>query len=185
MQALRLIPLLAGLVLIFYPLLVYLGLDYWGVRAMAAVLLVLACARLILGRWLGLPSGNTVWLVIAAVIVAGATLITGSVIGLKSYPVVMNTFMLVLFSFSLWRPPSMIERFARLHEPDLPAAAIPYTRKVTMVWCGFFVVNGTIATATLFASNQVWALYNGLVAYVLMGLLFAGEYCVRRRVRQQ
>jgi len=185
MQALRLIPLLAGLVLILYPLLVYLGLEYWGVRSMAVALLVLAGARLAMSRWLGVPSGNAVWLAVAAVIVAGATLATGSVIGLKSYPVVMNMFMLALFAFSLRHPPSMIERFARLREPALPAAAIPYTRKVTMVWCGFFVVNGAIASATLFASDQVWAVYNGLVAYGLMGLLFAGEYLVRRRVRQQ
>jgi len=185
MQALRLIPLLAGLVLILYPLLVYLGLGYWGVRSMAVALLVLACARLAVSRWLGVPSGNAVWLVVAAVIVAAVTLATGSVMGLKSYPVAMNIFMLALFTFSLWRPPSMIERFARLREPELPATAIPYTRKVTMVWCGFFVVNGAIATATLFASDQVWAVYNGLVAYGLMGLLFAGEYLVRRRVRHQ
>lgn len=185
MQALRLIPLLAGLGLILYPLLVYLGLDYWGVRSMAVVLLLLACARLAVSRWLGLPSGNAVWLVVAAVIVAAVTLATGSVIGLKAYPVVVNILMLALFAFSLWRPPSMIERFARLREPDLPAAAIPYTRKVTMVWCGFFVVNGVIASATVFASDQVWAVYNGLVAYGLMGLLFAGEYLVRRRIRQQ
>jgi uncharacterized membrane protein len=185
MQALRLIPLLAGLGLILYPLLVYLGLDYWGVRSMAVVLLLLACARLAVSRWLGLPSGNAVWLVVAVVIVAAVTLATGSVIGLKAYPVVVNILMLALFAFSLWRPPSMIERFARLREPDLPAAAIPYTRKVTMVWCGFFVVNGVIASATVFASDQVWAVYNGLVAYGLMGLLFAGEYLVRRRIRQQ
>jgi uncharacterized membrane protein len=185
MQALRLIPLLAGLGLILYPLLVSLGLDYWGVRSMAVVLLLLACARLAVSRWLGLPSGNAVWLVVAVVIVAAVTLATGSVIGLKAYPVVVNILMLALFAFSLWRPPSMIERFARLREPDLPAAAIPYTRKVTMVWCGFFVVNGVIASATVFASDQVWAVYNGLVAYGLMGLLFAGEYLVRRRIRQQ
>ncbi len=185
MQALRLVPLIAGVVLILYPLLVYLGLGYWGARSLAVVLLLLACARLAVSRWLGIPSGNAVWLVVAAVIVAGVTLVTGSVIGLKSYPVVMNIFMLALFAFSLFRPPSMIERFARLREPNLPATAIPYTRKVTMVWCGFFVVNGAIATATLFASDQVWALYNGLLVYGLMGLLFAGEYLVRQRVRQQ
>jgi len=185
MQALRLIPLLAGLVLILYPLLVYLGLEYWGVRSMAVVLLLLACVRLAASRWLGVPSGNALWLVVAAAIVAAVTLATGSVMGLKSYPVVMNMFMLALFTFSLWRPPSMIERFARLRQPDLPATAIPYTRKVTKLWCGFFVVNGALATATLFASDQVWAIYNGLVAYGLMGLLFAGEYLVRQRVRQQ
>jgi len=30
---------------------------------------------------------------------------------------------------------------------------------------------------------EIWALYNGLISYGLMGLLFAGEWLVRRRVR--
>jgi uncharacterized membrane protein len=93
--------------------------------------------------------------------------------------------LLALFGASLAHPPSIIERFARLREPQLPPAAIAYTRRVTQVWCVFFAVNGSIALVTaLWASDQVWALYNGLVAYVLIGLLFAGEWVVRRRVRR-
>lgn len=184
MRALYLVPLLAGLALVFYPLLVYLGLGYWGVKPLALLLMVLACLRLAVSRWLGIPSGNAVLVMIVIALVAGITLATGSVAGLKVYPVVMNALMLGVFAFSLWQPPSMIERFARLREPDLPLQAIPYTRKVTIVWCVFFTVNGAIAAATLFASDQVWAIYNGFVAYVLMGLLFAGEYLVRQRIRQ-
>jgi uncharacterized membrane protein len=49
---------------------------------------------------------------------------------------------------------------------------------------GFFVINGTIAAAlTLWAPLAWWTLYNGLIAYLLMGLLFAGEWLVRQRVR--
>ena len=59
-----------------------------------------------------------------------------------------------------------------------------YTRRVTQVWCGFFVVNGLIAVATaLWASPAAWALWNGLLSYVAMGVLMAGEWLVRRRVR--
>jgi uncharacterized membrane protein len=51
---------------------------------------------------------------------------------------------------------------------------------VTQVWCWFFSVNGAIALATaLWASPAIWTLYNGLIAYLVMGLLFAGEYVVR------
>ncbi len=185
MRVIRLVPLFTGVLLTLYPLVVYGGLEYWGVRPLALFLAGLACVRLMAGRWLGLPGGNATWLMAAAALVAGVTLVTGSVTGLKSYPVVVNLFMLALFAFSLRYPPCMIERLARWREPDLPAEAVPYTRKVTMVWCGFFAINGAIATATLFASDRVWALYNGLLAYLLMGMLFAGEYLVRRRVRQQ
>ena len=90
-----------------------------------------------------------------------------------------------LFSFSLFRPPSVIEQIARLKELDLPEFAIPYTRKVTTAWCGYFVFNGAIALYTvLVADMEFWALYNGFISYLLMGLLFAGEYIVRRKVRR-
>ena len=68
----------------------------------------------------------------------------------------------------------------QVREPDLPPQAIGYTRRVTQVWCGFFAINGAIAVITaLWASSATWSLYNGLIAYLLMGLLFAGEYLTR------
>jgi uncharacterized membrane protein len=61
---------------------------------------------------------------------------------------------------------------------------VRYTRTVTKVWCGFFVVNAAVSLATaLFASERAWALYNGGIVYVAMGVLFAVEWLVRRRVR--
>ena len=76
------------------------------------------------------------------------------------------------------------ERLARLHDPELDAHGVAYTRRVTIVWCGFFILNGGIALATaLWASEQTWALYNGFITYALMGLLMGGEWLVRRRVR--
>jgi len=61
---------------------------------------------------------------------------------------------------------------------------VAYTRRVTQVWCGFFVLNGSVALVTaLWASDATWALYNGLISYCLMGCLFAGEWLVRRKVK--
>lgn len=181
----RWISVALGAVLVLYPLLVYLGLTLIGPRWLAGLLLIIALGKLAFNRLSGLPVGNTGWLLLAAAIATAITLVSGSVLGLKCYPVLVNGLMLVLFGMSLWRPPSMIERFARLQNPDLPSTAISYTRKVTWVWCVFFVINGAIATATIFASDSVWALYNGLIAYVLMGALLAGEYIVRQFVQQK
>ncbi len=181
----RLLTVALGLVLVCYPLLVYVGIQHLGPRVLAAVLLVAASARLLTAKITGQPLGNSSWLLLAAALATGATLATGSAIGLKFYPVLVSGVMLAIFGYSLWRPPSMVERFARLQQADLPAQAIPYTRKVTWVWCGFFVLNGAIATATVFMGDQIWALYNGLISYLLMGLLMAGEYLVRRRVQKQ
>ena len=71
-----------------------------------------------------------------------------------------------------------------MSEPDLPASGVAYTRKVTMAWQVFFLVNGSVALATAMLGNvSVWSLYNGFVAYLLMGMMFAAEYLIRRRVR--
>ena len=103
---------------------------------------------------------------------------------LKLYPALVNAAMLLLFGLSLRFPPTAVERLARLQEPDLPPEAVAYTRRVTQMWCGFFILNGGIAVITaLWSSERVWALYNGLIAYVLMGALFAGEWLVRQRVK--
>jgi len=181
----RLSGIVLGLLLVLYPLLVYTGIQQLGPRVLAAILLVVALARLLAAKLASQALGNSAWLLLAAAVATGLTLATGSLLGLKSYPVLVSGVMLAVFGFSLWHPPSMIERFARLQQPDLPAHAIPYTRKVTWVWCGFFIVNGAIATATVFASDRVWALYNGLLSYILIGLLLAGEYLVRLRVQKQ
>lgn len=181
----RLLTIAVTLLLVLYPLLVYVGIQQLGPRVLAAILLVAALVRLVVAKVSGKALGNSAWLLLAAAVATGLTLATGSLLGLKCYPVLVSGVMLVLFGISLWHPPSMIERFARLQQPDLPTYAIPYTRKVTWVWCGFFVVNGAVATATIFASDYWWALYNGLLSYLLMGLLLAGEYLVRLRVKKR
>lgn len=184
MQARRLIAVILGLMLALYPLLVYFGLQQFGPRALACILLLAAAIKLASTKLARQPMGNGAWLLFAAAIAGGLTLLTGSVLGLKFYPVIVNLVMLGIFGVSLWRPPSMIERFARLQTPDLPAHAIGYTRKVTWVWCGFFIVNGTIASLSVFASDKIWALYNGLLSYLFIGLLLAGEYLIRLRVQR-
>lgn len=104
---------------------------------------------------------------------------------LRLYPVLVNTLMLIVFAWSLYAPPTVIERLARLQHPDLPSSGVRYTRRVTQIWCGFFMLNGSIALITaLWGSLKIWSLYNGLIAYVLMGLLFAVEYIVRLRTQK-
>jgi uncharacterized membrane protein len=161
-----------------YPLVIWLGQDRVQPRVLAVVLLLLSTTRLrtfhvsAAWRWC---AGGTLLLVACA-------LWANAVLPLKLYPVLVNGALLGLFAYSLVVPPSMVERWARLRESDLSARTISYTRRVTQVWCVFFAVNGAAALITaLWASPAVWTLYNGFIAYLLMGLLFAGEYCVRWR----
>tara|TARA_B100000424_G_scaffold106744_1_gene80350 strand:- start:659 stop:1276 length:618 start_codon:yes stop_codon:yes gene_type:complete len=131
-----------------------------------------------------LPLPLILRLTLAALLIA-ISLLSEAELGLRAYPVLVNLAMLSVFATSLWRGMPVIERLARLQEPDLPDAGVGYTRKVTRVWCGFFVFNASVAAATaLYADLATWTLYNGLVSYVLMGLLFCGEWLVRRRLRR-
>lgn len=177
-----------ALVLIAYPVIVYFGVDYLDARMIALILILMAMARLFLARRTAggaaaMPQSN--WIIAALFVIGILAMISNSVIILKYYPVCVNALMFLLFFTSLLRPPSLIERIARMSTPDLPEAGVRHTRKVTMVWCGFFILNGGMAFYTVWGTGfGFWALYNGLISYTLMGILFAGEYLIRIRVQR-
>lgn len=171
--------LLLALATMAYPLVVYLGLGRWNPAWLALLLAGLLLARAWVGR-------DAVWLLAGAgaALLGLASFLGNSWLPLKLYPVLVSATLLAVFGASLWRPPTVIERIARLAEPALAPQAVVYTRKVTQVWCGFFLLNGLAASWTvLWGSDEAWLLYNGLLAYLLMGLLFAGEWLLRRRMQ--
>lgn len=176
-------------IVISYPLIVYFGLEHLDARAIAILLIVLALLRLFLirsseGLSAVMPHARLV--VIALLVFGVLTFVSNVPVLLQYYPVVMNVLMFSLFFGSLLRPPSIIEQIARITSPDLPDAGVAYTRKVTMVWCGFFVLNGAMALYTVLGTSLgFWAVYNSVISYSLMGMLFAGEYLVRRVVQRR
>lgn len=163
-----------------YPLAVYFGIQYLSLGALLGVLVVVAVLRLLLG---GGKVGARLVAAALAIVVATSWL-RGDVAGLLWYPVLCNVILLAVFAWSLRQPQTVIERLARLREPELPPEGVAYTRRVTQVWCVFFMANGALAAVTVVHGDmQVWTLYNGLLSYALMGMLLAGEWLVRRRVR--
>lgn len=96
------------------------------------------------------------------------------------YPVIMNAVMLAVFGSSLKSKQSFVERLARLQDPNLPNAAIAYTRKVTQIWCIVFISN-IIISISLIELNKIdwWAIYTGGIAYLIMGIIFVGEWLIR------
>jgi uncharacterized membrane protein len=170
--------LLAGLA---YPFAVYLGLEHLSPRLFALLLGGLWLARSLSGRQT--PLSRTLSAV--ALLFCLALGLAGEPALLRWYPVLISLALLGLFAGSLCSGMPIIERLARLSEPELPAAAVRYTRQVTWVWVGYFVVNASIASAlALWAPLSWWTLYTGLIAYLLMGLLFGGEWLVRQRIRK-
>ena len=174
-----------GLLTIVYPLIVYLTLGHLSPGVLALILLAVYGARFIAQRRKAANSPLAAWLFFALASFAVIVFATGSGATLLYYPVVVNAMLFAVFGYSLWHPPTVIERIARIREPDLPPSGIEYTRRVTIAWLVFFVLNGSIALATAVAGDlSQWSLYNGLIAYLLMGAMFAGEFVIRRRVRR-
>lgn len=169
---------------IAYPFLVYFGLRVAPPAVLAVGLVVLLGARLVFERR-GDARRRLAPVFLSAT--AGALLLVAlsPLAGLESYPILVSLALAGLFAYSLWRPPTVIERIARVRHPDLPPAALPYLRKVTLVWLGFFVANAAVSAATAMSGNlELWMLYNGFISYIIMGVLFVAELLVRRRVRR-
>lgn len=164
-----------------YPLAIWIGRGRVEPRWLAGLLLLAAALRV---PSLGI-SRSARLSVAGALALAAVAVYANAMLPLKLYPVVVNAALLTAFAYSLAVPPSMIERIARLRQPGLPEPAVRYTRCVTRAWCVFFAANGLAALGTaLWASDAAWSLYNGVIAYLLMGLMFAGEYLVRLRFRR-
>lgn len=183
----RLLTALSAIALFAYPLAVYYGLSRWGPGLVTGLLTVFFLLRIIAGRQTRLHELKYIaWL-------SGGAGITLTLLGslfrqegwFTFYPVIVNTLMLGLFASSLWQKETLIERLARIQEPDLPESGVRYTRTVTKVWCGFFLLNGTIAFTTCFMPLAVWTLYNGLISYILAGCLFLSEWFIRQWVQKK
>ncbi len=113
---------------------------------------------------------------------------------LKLYSVVISATMLFVFGSSLFFKPNIIFRFACLGDKSIKGSSFEsqvnaYCKKVTVVWCVFFILNGSVSAFTALydfgndaLNDKIWSVYNGGISYVLMGLLFAVEFVVRKMV---
>ena len=126
--------------LILYPVFVYLGLSYSKVSAVAILLIVLSVGRLFIRRrGMDTLGPATIWISAGGILMAGAGLLRGSVESMLFYPTLVNLVLLIVFVHSLFYPPAVITRLARIRVPELPPAGVRYTRKVTMVWSGLIL----------------------------------------------
>lgn len=173
------VKILGATVLAAYPLAIWAGISMAGSRtagliALGALIIVLpsrirASPELLAGG-------------IALVVLVLLSVALDDPRFLLALPVLMNLTLLAGFGVSLLdgRVP-IAERFARMTNEDLSADRERYCRSVTRVWCGFFLANACVSLAlALFSSLAVWALYNGAIAYGLMGTIFVGEYAIRK-----
>ena len=165
-----------------YPFLVWTGLSRFEPRSVGLFVLAFFVLRLALqqpGRLrVALHSFARPALVIG--LIMAAVIGWNDARGLLLLPVAISLGFLATFLGSLRSGPPMIERFARLQVDTLYSAEVAYCRRVTWVWCGFFVANASLAGAlALWGSTRNWALYTGFLSYIAMGTLFAAEYIYR------
>jgi uncharacterized membrane protein len=166
------VPLLGIILPLFFWACYWMQWPFW---LGGFLLLPLAWRRRGIGGLLG-------WMGPCVALLGVVALLMRSSATLLYYPVLVNAIFLLAFATSLFQPQTLVERLARRLDPDLPPEGVCYTRKVTIAWCVFFAVNGGIAWWTTGQSMTAWTLYNGLIAYLAIGMMFAGEWLVRQRV---
>ncbi|ARU55118.1 membrane protein [Oleiphilus messinensis] len=168
-----------------YPVIVFTGLQFFPVSWVAALLASLLAARLFLFRSkhseISSPLGKpTATITLIAFIVLILSALQESEIGVRLYPLIINLAMLSIFAWSLNHPPTIIERFARMQDPELSPEGVRYTRRVTQIWCGYFIANSFFTSYTIFwGSLSLWTWYNGFIAYILLGTLITSEWLYR------
>ncbi len=166
---------------IAYPFMVYWGLQHYPAGKLLPFFLVLLALRWFTGN----RPGERLVLAAMLVFVIAIGYAFGHKLGLKFYPALVNLGFLILFAGSLLSPPSIVERLARMRDPELSPAGVAYATRVTWAWCFLFVFNGSLATITaLWTSDEIWVLYNGFIAYLLIAALAVGEWLLRQRVVQ-
>lgn len=166
-----------------YPALIYLALcamePRW-VAALVLLVLVLRAALISPSRLLAYARAFR----LPALAVGAVTLVSvawNHPFALLLTPTLVSFGLLATFAHSLTEAECVVERFARVQLQTLNEVEVRYCRRVTLVWCGFFLLNGGVALwLTLAGSLEDWALYTGLIAYLLMGLLFASEFTYRQ-----
>ncbi len=169
---------------VVYPFVVYLGLTRWTIRGVCAVLVVLAML-LAISRARGLS-----WAAVrTALVPLLPTVLAATIAGvtaqgwvLLAVPVFINLGLLGTFAATLrgGKTP-MIERFARLQEPELSPPKAAHCRQVTWSWVGFFAANAAFSAALAIAAPfEWWAAWCGGLAYLCIGVMIGVEMIVRR-----
>lgn len=162
---------------LIYPYLVYKGIENgmaWIAPTIFSIIYLLQAIRT-----------KNVSLKIKKVLVA-ITLLLGAyylqTLTAKILPVLIQLMLMIFFGRTLLKGngPSFIERFVRLEFPEFPEYVSPYCRNLTLLWTGFFAMNVIVCSLlAIWGTNYGWTLYNGVLIYVMMGVLAVGEYIYR------
>ncbi|MDY0885226.1 hypothetical protein ACFPL7_02375 [Dongia soli] len=165
-----------------YPFFVYFSRDIISPRGFIAAALILLALRLIAAK----SEIARFWRV--PLLVAGLLLLIASILdsafAVSAYPALMSLVAASVFGWSLYCPPSLIERIAVLTDGELSPSGQLYCRKVTVLWLVWLVANAMIAIGlSIWGSLATWTLWTGLISYLITGALFVGEIGFRHLLK--
>jgi uncharacterized membrane protein len=167
---------LLTLLFLAYPYLVYYWLELGKGGLAPVILATLFGVRALTAH----GRAKLGFLVVAFILIAGATQYPG--LTAKLTPAMVHFGLALLFGKTLLHGPSLAERLVRLEHPVFPPGVARYCLEITIAWTALFVFNSIVCLVLAFSThNGWWAIYNGGIVFVLMGLLAVGEYIVRRR----
>ena len=178
----RILTIIIALLGIAYPVIVYFGLGVISPRIILIAAIIFVIARAVMFFTTHKYGAGLIAGIITVIL--GAAGFASEMLALRFYPVIISTTLALVFTLSLFSGMPIIERFARLQTPELDTFGGIYTRRLTKVWIAFFIANGLVALWTaLYATLKTWTLYNGLISYILIAVLFVGEWPVRRIIK--
>jgi uncharacterized membrane protein len=161
----------------FYPIVVYLGLQHLPVSFFGLLLLAL-----VLARWgVMLPSERRILLPLLAglLVYSILTALSGSQRMLLFYPALINFTLSALFALSLRQEESILLRLVRARNVKISEYGPAYINRLTGLWAVYFAFNGVAAIVSGYLSLEIWALYNGLISYVILAVLIVTELVFR------
>lgn len=169
--------------LAFYPFIIY-----FGINVLPASFFGLALALVLLLRF-GVTRPDERATAVPALLLLLAYAVASAVVGsarmLMYYPVIVNLLMCALFIGSLWNKEPLLLRIVRARGVPMTVHAPRYLTRLTAVWGAFFALNALIALWTTTQSMELWTIYNGMVAYLLIGILISGEWIFRRHYKRR
>jgi len=169
--------ILSSLLFLLYPYLVYRGIQAGVVWFAPAVI-----ASIYLYQAFKAPNTYLLFKQLDIVFLLALGSVFYQDLIAKVIPVFIQLSLMIFFGKTLkeGNGPSLIERFASLDFPNIPPVISQYCRYLTIMWTAFFAFNIVACMVlALFAPTSWWAIYTGVMIFVLSGVLMIGEYIWR------